>query len=434
MKKLRNIILITILFAGFSCEDLVTEEPVNIITDDVVINDEASAETALFGAYNSLQSGNMYHNQTIGDAGVLSDELIHSGSFPTVAEMDRNQVIPTNVTIQNMWSAYYNGIYKTNVILERIEGITIGADKSKQFIGEAKFLRALFHFDVMRYWGDAPLATSSDLATLKVIDRTPSAEIYTFLISELTESAALLAGVNHGNKNRANEWAAKALLARVQLYKGDKTAAGSLANDVITNGPYTLETVYDDIFAGNSDETILEVFSSVNDQNGIAFQFRKNGRYEYAPAAALIAAYEGGDARFSMIDDPATDKPEAAKYLDVATGTDKSIILRLSEMYLIRAEANIGNASADNDVNEMRSRAGLGDLTNVTIDDILQERFVEFTFEGHRWFDLVRTGKADAVMSVINPSTWTPTAVLLPIPQREIQQNPTLVGKQNPGY
>jgi hypothetical protein len=130
-----------------------------------------------------------------------------------------------------------------------------------------------------------------------------------------------------------------------------------------------------------------------------------------------------GDGRFQV-----------AKYTDRATGTDQTVVLRLAEMYLIRAEANIGSAQADDDVNTIRNRAGLANISGVTLDDILQERFVELCFEGHRWTDLTRTGKADEVMSVINPLTWQSTDVLMPIPQREIQQNPTLVGKQNPGY
>lgn len=432
MKKILYIFFFTTLITLWSCEDLIETAPVNIITDDVVITDAASVESVLLGIYNSLQSGNTYNNLAITTPGVLSDELIHSGSFPTVAEMDRNQVLPSNVTAQGTWQSYYNGILVSNVLLERIGVVTMDEDLRDQYIGEARFLRALFHFNLTNLWGAIPLATTSDLATLSTIPRTSQEDIYAFVEAELTAAATLLSGVDQGNKVRVNEWGVKALHARVKLYAGDRSGAGALANDVITNGGYSLEADYGDVFDGGSSETILEVFSSVNDQNGIAFQFRTSGRYEYAPSAQLIAAFEPGDERAVMVENPGGAKPEAAKYLDVGTGTDRTIVLRLAEMYLIRAEANIGNAQADNDLNEIRNRAGLTDKASITLDDIMEERFVELCYEGHRWFDLIRTNRVDAVMSVINPTTWVSTASLLPIPLREIQQNPNLT--QNPGY
>jgi starch-binding outer membrane protein, SusD/RagB family len=436
---MKKIIFILIAAAFFtSCEDYISTEPTTIITDDLVIIDEESAEQVLLGAYSALQAGNAYSNQTIANPGILSDELIHSGSFPTVKEMDVNQITPQNVTLQGYWQSYYSGIFITNVILERLENITVDPAAKNLIIGQAKYLRALMLFDLAKVYGGIPVPTSTNLADLSTISRTPLEEVYNFIIAELNEAAVLLDDVDYGSAGRdsedrvrAGEWAVKALLARAYLYSGDKTMAGSLANDVITNGGYTLPATYASVFNGNSTETIFEVFSSVNDANGIAFWFRTAGRYEYAPSPELIGAFEPGDARLGIIVDPTGSKPEAAKYKDVATGTDRSIVSRLAEMYLIRAEANVGTAAADADVNLLRARAGLAPKT-FSLDDILQERFVELCFEGHRWNDLIRTGRVDAVMSVINPTTWTSSSALLPIPNREILQNPSLT--QNPGY
>ena len=433
MKKFR-LIAITLAFIAFGCEDYLEKQPYDIITDDIVISSAEDAEAVLLGAYSALQSPDTYGNQIVGSTGTLSDELVHTGSFPTIAEFDNNAVLSNNVTLQGLWAAYYSGIYITNVIIERIETITIDINKKNQIVGEAKFLRALMHFDLLKLFGAIPYAVTTDLTVLRTIDRTPVADVYIELIKELNASVTLLAGVNHGNNKRANQWVAKALLARVYTYSGDKAQAGVKANDIIVNGPYSLEANYVDVFKGNSDEVLFEVFFSVQDQNSMAFWFRTDGRYEYGPSPQMRAAFETGDDRAGMVAPVGDGRFQVAKYTDRATGTDQTVVLRLAEMYLIRAEANLGKVQADDDINALRSRAGLVGISGVNLDAVLQERFVELCFEGHRWTDLKRTGKADAIMSVINPTNWQPTDLLMPIPQREIQQNPTLVGKQNPGY
>lgn len=438
MKRLKLIIFLCSILT-VSCEDFIKTEPLTIITDDLVVIDATSAEQVLLGAYSALQGANVYGNLTITNAGVLSDELIHSGSFPTVKQMDVNDILADNVTLQGYWQSYYAGIFITNVLLERIENITITPAQKNVIVGQAKFLRSLMLFDLVKMYGAIPLPKTAGLSELSTIPRTPADDVYTFIIAELTTAATLLDGVDYNTVGRdeqdrvkVGEWAVKALLARVNLYVGNKTAAGTFADDVIQNGGYTLPTSYTTIFNGNSSETIFEIFSSVNDQNGLAFQVRTSGRYEYAPSPQLIAAFETGDSRKTIIDDVTGPKPQVGKYKDVATGTDRTIVFRLAEMHLIRAEANIGNASADADVNLLRTRAGLAGLTNVSLDNILQERFVELCFEGHRWNDLIRTGRVNQVMSVINPTTWKAEDALLPIPLRDIRLNPALT--QNTGY
>lgn len=433
MKKFR-LLTIALAFIAFGCEEYLDKEPYDIITDDIVISSAEDAESVLLGAYSALQSPEAYGNQTIGSTGVMSDELVHTGSFPTVAEFDNNAVLSNNVTLQNLWAAYYAGIFRTNVVIERVETIEIDDPTKNKLVGEAKFLRALMHFDLLKLFGGIPYVVTSDLSTLRTIDRTSAETVYASLISELNESITLLAGVDQGNTKRANQWVAKALLARVYLYSGNKAQAGALANDIIENGPYSLETNYTDVFLGDSEEVLFEVFFSVQDQSDMAFYFRTDGRYEYGPSPQIQAAFEPNDDRAVMVEPVGDGRFQVAKYTDVATGTDQSVVLRLAEMYLIRAEANIGSTQADDDVNIIRNRAGLGDISGVTLDDILNERFVELCFEGHRWSDLTRTGKANEIMAVVNPTNWQSTDALMPIPQREIQQNPTLVGKQNPGY
>lgn len=371
MKKFR-LITIFLAFVAFGCEDFLEKEPYDIITDDIVISSAEDAESVLLGAYSALQSADAYGNQTIGSTGILSDELVHTGSFPTVAEYDNNAVLSNNVTLQNLWAAYYAGIYRTNVVIERVETIEIDAATKNQFVGEAKFLRALMHFDLVKLFGGIPYAVTSSLTELRTIDRTSAELVYASLITELNEAITLLAGVDHGNNKRANDWVAKALLARVQLYSGNKAAAGTIANDIIQNGPYSLEANYADVFAGDSEEVLFEVFFSVQDQNGMAFWFRTDGRYEYGPSPQIQAAFEPGDDRAAMVAPVGDGRFQVAKYTDRATGTDQTIVLRLADLYLIRAEANLGTAQADDDVNTIRNRAGLADIAGVDLDDILQ--------------------------------------------------------------
>jgi starch-binding outer membrane protein, SusD/RagB family len=468
MKRIYSYLISVFILTTTSCGDFLEPKPVSLVTDNLAITSAEDAEQVLLGVYSVLQNGNYYGNLAIGIPGMLSDELIHSGSFPTIKQMDQNAVTSDNVTLQNYWgnaasvaninaTSSYNGIFNANVVLERIEKITVSPAVKNTIVGQAKYLRALFHFNLLTLWGDVPIARSTSLTVLSTLPRSPKAEVYAFIIDDLTSASTLLKGVDYGtivgrdekDRVRAGEWAVKALLARVQLFKGDKAAAGILANEVITLGGYTLAANYGSIFQSNSTETIFEVFSNVNDPNGLAFQFRLSGRYEYAPSPQLVSAFQTGDARASVIANIASTKPEAAKYNDVATGTDRPIVSRLAEMHLIRAEANLATAPAQalQDINLLRLRAGalpqtdpgfaaftgFKELTAITLADILNERFIELCFEGHRWNDLIRTGTVDQVMSVINPVSWKATSALMPIPNREIQQNPALA-PQNPGY
>lgn len=437
--KYIKIFLLTLFAASITaCEEFVELEPFDQISNDIVLVTPDDAEALVLGAYSDgLQDADSYGELEISMTGLLSDELTHTGSFPAYSELNRNQVSTGNGNPLDYWDAMYEGLFLANFLIENIEAVEeITPEERDQYVGEARWLRAIFHFNLVKYFGAVPIANTSDLPTLEVLERSPVPQVYSFIIEDLQQAITLLEGVEYAtaeeSKSRATEWAAKALLARVQLYNGNLTEAGNLANDVIENGPFELAGSYSDIFSGNSPETIFEVYADPNDGNSLAFFFQEDGRYEYAPSEAHIAKYEEGDLRLSVVGETSGGRPMATKYTDVQNGTDQPIVLRLSEMYLIRAEARQGTAQADSDLNLLRERAGLAPLSGSTLDDILQERAVELAFEGHRWHDLVRTGRAGDVMSAINPSTWDATDVLLPIPQNELDLNSNLT--QNPGY
>lgn len=436
MKK----VLYSLLFVGLiftSCEDFIELEPTNQISNEIVFTTASDAEAVVLGMY---QEGFQDITRTTYDIpGVVSDELVHTGSFPTYIELDRNDIASTNGAIFGYWAAVYQGIFMANFLLENIDNIEIDQADYNRLRGEALFGRAYLHFKIASLFGETPIVATTDLAANSEVARSTVAEVNTQILADLNEAIELLAGATYpipGDENfRATQWSAKALAARVNLYNGDLAAAGSFANDVISNGGFSLLPNYNDVFtSGGNSESIMKTYFDAVDGNALAFFYQEEGRYEYAPSESLVNAYEAGDARFSMIGTHSDGRPMGVKYTDIQNGSDQPILFRLAEMHLIRAEANLSSnpALALADVNAIRDRAGLAALADVTLDDILQERFVEFSFEGHRWFDLVRTGRADAVMSALNPSTWSSTDVLMPVPQLEIERNTNLT--QNPGY
>lgn len=445
MKFLYRYLFASALIFGASCDSFLDLEPVNIISDTQVIVDRNSAFAAVLGAYSRLQVAGLYGNQLPLNSGVMSDELTHSGSFPTIRDLDNSAVQASNVTIQGTWQQAYTGIYQANIILESLSGDgslpNLSDNERAIFIAEARFIRALLHFELLNLWGGIPIATTSSLPVLRSLSRSSAEDCFAFVIEELEAIIPSLEGVDNG-PFRVNEWSAKGILARAYLYSGNVSEAGEIADDIIENSDYTLQPNYPDLFGtsgAGANENMFKIFFSANDQSGIPFQVLPTGRFEFAVSPQLLAAYEPGDTRRMVVQNAGDPQGRFAttKYSDLATGTSPTIVVRLAEMYLIRAEANLqsNNQQALEDLNALRTRAKIAELPGpVNIDHVLQERFVELAVEGHRWFDIRRTGKVDEIMSAINPNTWQSFKELLPIPQYEINQNSSLSNAQNPGY
>lgn len=444
---MKNILIIFVSLAFFtSCESFLEQQPVDQITTDQVIIDANSAETAVLGIYSRMQIGDGgYGNHLINLPGVASDEMVHSGSFPTIAEIDDNTMSSNNVTTSFMWRLAYTGIFQSNNVLEIVEGDPdlpgFTEETRRSTIGQARLLRALFHFNLLNVYGDVPLITTTDLEVVSSVSRTPQADVMNFVIDEARTAATELDGIDFGNnaQYRATYWAAKALEARALLYSGDVAAAGTVANEIIESGEFSLADSYGDLFQPGSvqdDEIIFSVFYSQADQNGQAFQHLPSGRFEYAVSPQLLSALtaDENDERADFValnegDDEG--RHHFNKYTDVSTGTDGIIIFRLAEMYLIRAEANLGTAAGLADINAVRTRSGAAPVVEASEDVLLNERFVELFAEGHRWFDLIRTDNVVPVMSSVTGG-FSINDALFPVPNRDIQQNPNL--SQNPGY
>lgn len=443
--KLKYLALVGVLALG-ACDSPLDTDPTASIDAATALTSARGIELGLNGAYRSLQysgrtSTALYSRTHIVYPDLYADNLDFTGTFQTDREVSLRNVSATNGDVADFWTAAYNGINRANGILAALPGISDMSDAQKgQARGEALFIRALHYSILALYYGGVPIVTepSKGAGPEARVSRSTQQEVYALIEKDLEEAAGLLpAGRVNG---RATRGAANALLARVYLEDGKYTQARDKATTVINSGTYQLTGSYRDIFANkNSSESIFELQYTTNAPNSQAFWFfpqALGGRYGYAPSASLFNAFEAGDARRAATIGTSGTSRYGNKYFRIANGDDNVIVLRLAEMYTIRAEAN-AQLGADpavvrSDLNVLRRRAGLGDLpTTITsksalIDAVLQEERVEFAMEGHRFFDLRRTGRAAQLLSI--PAE----RLLFPIPQVERDVNPNLT--QNPGY
>lgn len=439
MKKL---FFLTILLSAVSACDVLDVKPQDAILASEAFKDKKGIEKGILGAYSAFQDLSYYGRSYLIFSDLAADNLDHPADATAVeyTQVDNNAILPENGSIDGIWTSAYEGINIANNVLEKVPDMADMTDAEKEkALGELYFIRALNHFNLTNYFGDIPLKTTPTVGTGNLdIARTTKADVYDQIIEDLTYAEQHLpAG---GEKVRASKFAATALLARVYLYKGDYNLAITKATDVIDNGGYQI-IPYQDVFADGSGESIFEIdFTNLNRNRIAEYNFPKtlNGRREVAPSPGLVNAIETDDARDTVTLKYAGALAYANKYNDLSVGADNVIVLRLAEMYLIRAEATTrleGDIDAiQDDINVIRTRATLDDTEADTYAELLtaieRERRIEFAFEGHRWFDLVRTGRAIDVLTNVSNLDQT----LFPIPLEEIQTNKSPGMIQNHGY
>jgi hypothetical protein len=444
-----------------ACESPLDTEPTASIDDGIALTTARGIELAVNGAYRSLQGSSLYGQEEPVFADLYADNLDFTGTFGTHREFGLRSLTASNGAVLGIWQAAYNGINRTNNVLDAIPTVFApGNPLAMRYRGEALFIRALHYSILVRAFGDVPLVTtpSRGVSDENNVSRDPVAAVYALIQADLEEAATLLpTGRVTG---RATQDVANALLARVYLEAGDYALARDKATAVIRTGLYSLlpdfvDTVYYDspvdttdadtlrvsfYLAKNSSESIFELQYSINNGNLQAFWFftaALKGRWGYAPSLALYNAFEVGDSRRdASIGIDGVGRRYANKYFRIGNSDDNVIVVRLPEMYLIRAEANARLGASDvvvrDDIDVVRNRAGLADLplTIVTqvdlLNAVLQERRVELAFEGHRFWDLRRHGVAETTLGL------TTDRLLWPVPQAERDVNPNLT--QNPGY
>tara|TARA_R110002050_G_scaffold212961_3_gene349168 strand:- start:856 stop:2181 length:1326 start_codon:yes stop_codon:yes gene_type:complete len=438
------------------CTDFVeVNQPKNTLTSETVFQDPATVESALAYIYSQMRDEGMVSGNFGLSAimGIYSDELDYYQFDSNYIEYYQNTLTPSNTIVEGWWKNAYNVIYAANVIIKGVDNsIKLSLDDQKKFKGQALFVRAYLHSLLVDLYGDIPYITTPDYIKNNTVERNSVSVVYDLIIKDLIEAVQLMDSSDwSGEHVIPTKSVANALLARMYLYTENWEMAKS-TSDILINS-YNLEPDITHVFLKNSAETLWQFkpngISNNNTYEAIQFVIQAIPGQAYALSDGLLNAFESDDLRATHWIDSMTSKDGlttlqyANKYkaiLSEKSSLEYSIIFRLSEQYLIRAEslAHMGNiAGAQEDLNAIRNRAGLDntDASNVNelLSAILRERRVElFTELGQRWFDLKRYGLADERLSPIK-SNWQASDLLLPIPETELEINPNLK-PQNTGY
>jgi len=469
LSRANNILLYSLLLMVFtSCKKNLEVSPVMQIDKKTVYANDATAIAAVTGIYNRMINGQGFASGTT-SMGVLTGLSADEWKNYATANAMLSQAYINAMSSNNspFWSDLYQFVYSANTVIEGVNNSQgLSAPVKRQLLGEAKFMRAFFYFYLVNLFGDVPLLTATDYQVNKVASRTSSADVYKQIVTDLQEAEELLnetyvgANVITANEERVrpNKWVAAALMARVYLFTGKYAEAEAQATAVINNTSlYALLDDLDAVFKKNSLEAIWQLQSIVPgyntfDGNIFIINTVPNNEQPVALSERLLNDFEAGDSRAAKWINSITDNGTAFyfpyKYKIGPYNLDEEVkeylmVFRLSEQYLIRAEARAQQSNimgARQDLDKIRMRAGLPGATandkNALLTAILHERRVElFTEWGHRWLDLKRTGKINEVMSVVAPlkgGSWNANWQWYPLPQSEIQLDKNL--HQNDGY
>ena len=402
-------------------------------------------------------------------------------------DIDDFQLATTNVDIAENWVVSYNTIFRANVILDNIGGADISEDKKNQISAEAKFIRALVYFDMVRLFGDVPLVTTVvKLSESFNIKRTSASIVYEQIITDLLDATKLPLAYNGADKGRPTSGSAFGLLGKVYLTIGQYTDANDALDMVIKSNNYDLLPTFEDVFSAENEnglETVFSIQYTNGTGNGNTFNFLYGPKVEGAdilvgvgqstlrPTAELMRVFEEGDTRKVKTYSPYTVNPinndtitdtYFRKFLTtdlIEDGGQDWPVLRYADILLMKAE--VLNEQSDlpgaiDQLNIVRARAFEGDtdklydITTVTSkemmrDVILNERRLEFAAENQRWFDLLRFNKAEEFLQEeVRTEDWRtgadlqtfelnmkPYQRLYPIPIQEIEKSGL---RQNPGY
>ena len=448
----------TLLCLATSCDNFVdVDQPNSQLTGAAVFENNTTATAAMKDIYGKMRDDGLLTGKSVGLSNLLgqyTDELVCYQTGSTTAEpFYNNAVTATNGYVQQLWNSTYNQIYATNAVIKGVtNSTTLTVPQKNQLTGEALFVRALLHSYLAGLYGGCPYITTTDYEQNSTVHRLTIMSVYNLCIADL-EQAAVLLPENYisSERVRPNQFAVKALLARLYLYTGQWAQASNAASAVLNQtGLYVWEPDLDKVFLKECTSTIWQFSAGggyANAQEGALFVFNAGPPPTVALRSELYASFETGDQRKNhwvrSITDGATTWYQPYKYQQdnsSTTTTSYSVMLRLAEQYLIRAEARAMQGdliNAKQDLDFVRTAAGLGSTSATTateiVDAVIEERRFEFFTEvGMRFFDLQRTGKLDATLSILKLG-WNTTDSLWPVPQSELLINPNLA-PQNAGY
>lgn len=465
--KTNKYLLAFVLTCGMmtSCDGLLDiDAPTDSMTPSQIFESEETIEIALTGLYTTNFLDNAMYYQTLElNLGLVSDELKFRRN--DLKEYHENNYTPASSYFDRHWTEPYETIYQANDFIIHVGNSKVLSDEKKRSVlSEALFFRAYSYFMLVNSFGDVPLVLTNNYKESAKMPRTPKDQVYKQIIEDLEEAQEGLLTSSNGTTRITSE-AAKALLARTYLYTGQWEKAKNKASELIpaehggSGTKFKLEE-FDKIFKASSVESILQInmmgYAGSGTYNGytrIGSMFiprGSNSNYDLSEQIVNAMQEDPKDLRKSWIGSKSKGSvvfyyPYKYKNNKTPENVDDAefmVLLRLAEQYMIRCEANahLGDMEAAlKDLNVIRARAGVDPIESVgSAEELLllieQERRKEFFFEcGHRWFDLNRTGRADAVYSKIDYKTfWKPYKALLPIPEEQIGRNTAL--EQNPGY
>jgi hypothetical protein len=493
-RNLVGLMVLTVaLWLPTSCEDFLDKPVQGQLLSQNFPTSAEDAVAATNAVYNTLRKSS-YHFGLFPLTDIMSDDA-RKGSNPTdaaanIGPYDRFQHIPTESSIASWWNCLYEGIRRANVVIEKVPPIAMNSSLQQRLVAEARFLRALYYFDLVRAWGDVPKVTAVD--SPDNLTRSPRQEIYELIVSDLMSAAEALPEKSQYppvDMGRATKGAAKSLLAKVYLFQNDFTNAEKYALEVISSGEYSLTPDFADANSKAGEfgpESVFEI-------GAIGFEGIENGGDQYGnvqgvrgtpnrgwgfnrPSLDLMNTFEANDPRreatviflgevldgVTIIGDnntPDETRDASGNLIEIEVYNQKvwtpgvnvptqfdhnRRLIRYADVLLIAAEASNQNnkpAQALQYVNQVRARARGGNaavLPDLVITDksmldeaIFHERRVEFALEGHRFWDLVRTNRAEAVLGPLGFVKGKHE--LFPIPQVEIDLTKQAL-EQNPNW
>ena len=422
------ILTLVLAFTAVSCAKMLDLNPHSAIAPDSVTEDDVPQ--LRIGMYWKVQELPQRETYILDD--LIGGNLTAKNSTSTIALI--NSILNAQSSIvKNAWQGSYKALYQINNVISIAENKLPDGSARNRILGEACYLRAYTYLRLVTHFGDVPLLVSN---TQNDVPRSPASSVWEQIESDLLTARELLSAKS--NCYYVSSDAATALLSRVKLYRGKKSEAKALAESLISNPSYRLDS-FSSMFregGASSPEIIFAFKCGKNDGSGISistlfysYNHPNKGSYIYMPAPEVMTLYEDGDSRKEITVTTMDGLDFINKYPSGQSGTDPVIVSRLAEMYLISAEASGMNGGLSR-LNQLRGARGLDPVYPATEaafqEAVALERRREFVGEGHRYYDLVRSGKAVSQLGI------QPYQTVLPLPEAELQNN--LLLTQNEQY
>lgn len=479
MKKIYSLITLILLLIMPSCkDDFIDLKPVSTVSTDALYKTDRDFQDAVTGIYGVYQT--QYLNMWL-FADIRGDDSWDELVKGTAAAMDLFTINNDDGVIRSTWRNYFNIINRANMLLSKIENSDASIVKNKErHIGEARFLRALAYFDMVRIFGAVPMVTKPlSIEESYKSGRIAVATIYQDVIIEdlLAAEIKLPASYTGPNVGRATQGAAKALLGKVYLTTGEFQKAESKLKEVTTMG-YALLPDYNSLFDYTKNEHHSEYIFDIEYEEGMGegtnytnnflpknpgltafYKVTGGGNDANNPPKSLFALFTPEDKRKAitaanghfdangkfilLVPSANASSTFTKKYMVpvIVSGDSKANwkVIRYADVLLMYAEAlneNGKTGEALTFLNRVRARAGVPEYAGLnqseTRENIYLERRLELSFEGHRWFDLLRTGRA---LSVMAPFGMKENMTVFPLPLSQVQLiNDPAIFPQNPGY